>query len=147
MTITLGVLALPDGLVWEDEFAWTPVKQGLDYGLTGALILQEATRQSGRPITLAGQKDGNSYTAWIARAQSYRGAASLTALATALQVAGAEFTLTMHDGRTFTVAPNQDGDGPLQVEPLAVFKSIPLANPDAASLYFIRAIRLIEIPP
>ena len=44
MAITLGGLALPRGLRWTDELAWSPVAQSTEYGLTGALIVQEATK-------------------------------------------------------------------------------------------------------
>lgn len=57
-TITLP---LPDDLDWTDEFAWAPVVQATDYSITGALIVQVATRQAGRPITLVGSES----RAWI----------------------------------------------------------------------------------
>lgn len=145
MAITLGALALPDGLVWSDEHAWTPIEQATERTLTGALVLEEAVKQKGRPITLAGAKDGTGYTAWVARAQSFRGFASLESIRTALLVAGAEFVLTLHDGRSFTVAPRHDGEGPLSVEPLPVYRSFASPNPTAGSLYVVSAIRLIEV--
>lgn len=145
MAITLGALALPDGLAWADEHAWSPVAQATERTLSGALVLEEADKQKGRPITLSGAKDGTGHTAWVARAQSYRGWASLDAIRTALLVAGAEFVLTLHDGRSFQVAPRHDGDGPIAVEPLPVYRSFAAANPTAGSLYVVSAIRLIEV--
>ncbi len=56
-------LNLPGGLTWADEFGWTPVEQTSEYSLTGALIVQEGERQSGRPITLLGGRNA----AWIDR--------------------------------------------------------------------------------
>jgi hypothetical protein len=133
MAITLDALTLPDGLIWEDEFTWSPVAQSTDYGLTGALIVQESTKLAGRPITLAGQSSGNQSAAcWITRAH-------LLTLQTALQVAGAEFTLTLHDARTFTVAPRQD---PLDAEARPVVKSFLPADPDDDAWYWLKQVKL-----
>lgn len=144
--ITLGALRLPDGLVWADEFDWSPVAQATDYSLSGALLLQESIKQSGRPITLKGQQDGNHYTAGVMRGQSFLGWSSLDALRAALMVANTTLTLTLHDGRTFRVTPRQEGDGPLKVEPRPVFKSFAPATPGADTRYFVAEIRLIEVP-
>jgi hypothetical protein len=145
MAITLGALVLPSGLVWSDEFAWTPVAQNMDRTLTGALVIEEATKTAGRPITLTGSHAGADYTALVARGQAYRGFSSLNALKTALMASGATFTLTLHDARTFTVVPRQDADGPLSVESMPAYKDFAPADPDNASLYFVAAIRLMEI--
>lgn len=143
MAITLGALTLPDGLVWSDEDGWSPIAQSTEYGLTGALIVDLGEKQAGRPITLRGAKDGSSHTAFIARSQVYRGWSSLESIRAALWAASAEFVLTLHDGRTFTVIPLHGTDGPLSVTPLSVFKSFPPANPGAGHLYFVDAIRLV----
>ena len=145
MAITLGALVLPSGLIWSDEHAWSPVAQSTEQTLSGAPVIEEAIKLKGRPITLTGAKDGNDYTAWVMRAQAYRGYSSLADLRAALLVAGAEFTLALHDGRTFTVAPRHDGDGPLSVGPLPVYKSLAPAVPQAGSLYAVNAVRLIEV--
>lgn len=39
---------------WVDEYTWSPVAQAKTYTITGALLIEEATRQAGRPITLEG---------------------------------------------------------------------------------------------
>ena len=57
------------------------------------------------------------------------------------ELKGRPITLTLHDGRTIAVAPRHDGDGPLSVEPLPVYKSLAPADP-AGILY---AGRLIEV--
>jgi hypothetical protein len=68
MTITLTdgttPLTLPDDLDWSDEYTWQQVEQSAEYALTGALVVEAATKQAGRPITLQGADD----RAWIARA-------------------------------------------------------------------------------
>lgn len=48
------VLELPADLLWSDEFAFKQVEQAREYTSTGALIVDEWKRQTGRPITLAG---------------------------------------------------------------------------------------------
>ena len=95
MTITLsdGVtsLALDEDLEWRDEHAWSPVVQSVAHSLTGALIVQVATRQAGRPITLAASED--------------RGWITGTALAQLLAwgaIAGQVLTLTLR-GATYSV--------------------------------------------
>ncbi len=47
-------IVLPNDLEWEDEISWTPIAQNSDYSASGALLLQESVRLSGRPITLVG---------------------------------------------------------------------------------------------
>lgn len=136
MAITLDAIVLPATLVWEDEFAWSPVAQAIEYGLTGSQIIDEAVKQAGRPITLIGQSDGNRHTGGIQRAD-------LLALKAALNVAGAEFTLTMHDARTFTVTGVHGGEGPITAVPLPVFGSLWPANPPGTRWYLLRAVRLI----
>ena len=132
MAITLGAIILPATLVWEDEFTWSPVAQSTEYSLTGALIVQEATKLAGRPITLVGKSDSNAHTGGISRTD-------LLALQTALNVTGATWTLTLHDARTFTVAAQQD---PLDAEPLPVYRSFFPANPTGERWYLIRALKL-----
>ena len=57
-------LLLPDDLLWSDEHAWSPAVASTSYLITGALLIQSATRQAGRPITLVGAPD----MAWVTRA-------------------------------------------------------------------------------
>jgi hypothetical protein len=133
MAITLDEISLPDGLIWEDEFTWSPVAQSTDYGLTGALIVQEAVKLAGRPMTLVGQSEGRQSAAcWISRA-------NLLTLQTALHAAGATFTLTLHDARTFTVTPRQD---PLEAEARPVVGPFLPADPDNATWYWLKQVKL-----
>lgn len=66
-TLTKGsdVLTLTDDLIWTDEFEFNPVASSAAYGVDGALFIDEASRLSGQPITLAG---GSNY-GQITRAQ------------------------------------------------------------------------------
>ncbi|WP_197339878.1 hypothetical protein [Ralstonia solanacearum] len=87
-----AVLALPDDLLWTDEHAWTPAVAAVSYLLTGALLVESAARQKGRPITLVGAAD----MAWVSRATVNR----LYAWAAD---PGRQFELTL-TGRVFNVA-------------------------------------------
>lgn len=94
----LGALALPRGLVWADEFDWSPVESSFEYALNGALVLDAAQRQSGRPVTLLAEEDSG----WMRRDV-------LLALQELASVPGAVYLLRLADGRTFDVvfAPGQ----------------------------------------
>lgn len=130
-TATLGTLALPAGLRWDDEFAWSPVAIGSKtWSLTGAVLIQEGIKQNGRPITLVG---GRRYC-WITRAE-------LITLQTLLNTPTGGLTLTLHDGRRFTVTPNHDGEGPLSASPVPVVNDIGPADPKPTTNYYIDALR------
>ena len=58
-------ITLPKDLIWEDEYKWGAVGQSVEYSLTGALLIQEGTKQKGRYITLVGRDN----MAWITRTQ------------------------------------------------------------------------------
>ena len=57
-------VTLPDALSWADEYSYSPLQQTKTYTTTGALLIEEALRQAGRPITLEGSQD----RAWCTRA-------------------------------------------------------------------------------
>jgi hypothetical protein len=112
--LTDGVaLTLPDDLLWSDEHAWTPAVASLSYLITGALLVQSATRQAGRPITLVGAMD----MAWVTRSV-------ITTLydwaAVPLSSDTGRFELTLTDARVFTVA-FRHADTALEAEPVAGF--------------------------
>ena len=119
--ITLGGVTLPGDLRWTDEFAWSPVARSQDYSLTGALILQEAVKLAGRPITLEARNENAGYI-WLARAQ----VAAVQALA---DTPGWSGTLTLMDGRSFTVAFRDEG---LRADP--VWHIAPHEDADAYTL-------------
>jgi len=90
-------LLLPDDLLWSDEHAWSPAVAATSYLITGALLIQSATRQAGRPITLVGAPD----MAWVPRAtvEQLRAWAAIP-----VGITTGRFALTLKDGRSFTVA-------------------------------------------
>ena len=125
--IALDGITLPDNLHWQDEYRWTPVEQRREYSLTGALLIDEAAKQAGRPITLTTPDGGG----WTTRD-------TVEALRARLTTDQA-MSLTLHDGRTFSVRWRHDKQ-PLVAEPL-----LPgLADPDANALYQL-TLRLIEV--
>ena len=104
--ITLGGVSLPGDLRWTDEFGWSPVERAQEYSLTGALIVQEAEKLAGRPITLdAG--DAGSGLIWLPRS-------TVTALYALASTLGWSGTLTLADSRSFAVAFREEG---LNAEP------------------------------
>jgi hypothetical protein len=108
-----AVLELPDDLLWSDEHAWTPAVASVAYSLTGALVVQSATRQAGRPITLVGAID----MAWVPRST----VSLLYAWAAVpLTETSGRLALTLRDGRVFTVA-FRHADTPIEAEPVLGF--------------------------
>lgn len=122
---------LPDDLLWTDEHAWSPAVASTSYLITGALLIQSALRQAGRPITLMGAPD----MAWVTRAtvEQLRAWAAIP-----VSAASGRFALTFADGRAFTVA-FRHGDTPIESEPV-------LGIPARSSGDFYRlTLRFLEI--
>lgn len=73
MAITLAAdgssVVLPEDLLWEDEFAWSPVAQTVERSVTGALIVQAAARTAGRPITLRPEDERSAWCSRLTLAQ------------------------------------------------------------------------------
>ena len=63
-TPSATTVTLPDALNWADEYTWSPVEQTKTYTTTGTLLIEEALKQAGRPITLEGSEDRT----WCTRA-------------------------------------------------------------------------------
>lgn len=121
---TLGAIELPRGMRWIDEFSWSAEQKSVERSITGALIIDAAVKIAGRPITLqASDSQG-----WIARDV-------LLALQAATHELGAQYTLTLADGRTFTVqfAP----DTPLQATPIGTPELPTEQHPYVATLRLI----------
>ena len=126
-----AALVLPDDLLWSDEHAWTPAVASVSYLLTGALLVQSAVRQAGRPITLTGAVD----MAWVTRAtlMTLHGWAGAP-----LSDTTGRFTLTLSDGRVFTVA-FRHAETPIEAEPVLGFP----ARSDAD--FYRLTLRFLEI--
>lgn len=102
MSITLSdgttTLTLPGDFDWEDEYTWTPVVQDAGYTLTGAMVVETASKQTGRPITLVGADD----RAWVTRA-------ALDQLRTWAAIPGQQLTLTLRSVARDVLFRHQDG--------------------------------------
>jgi hypothetical protein len=114
--ITLDAIQLPNGVVWTDEYDWSPTQQAKSYTLTGALVLETSIKLAGRPITLQGRIDSG----WVKR--------SVVEALYAKLDDNVDMTLTYHDNRVFTVrfdheakpidsAPVQDFPIPKDTQP------------------------------
>ena len=107
------VLLLPDDLLWSDEHSWSPATSSVSYLITGALLVQSALKQAGRPMTLTGAQD----MAWVTRScveTLYDWAAA------PLGADSGRFELTLFDTRIFNVA-FRHAEGAIEAEPVTGF--------------------------
>lgn len=132
MAITLGGVALPNGLVWSDEFDWTKPQVSTDYTLTGAMIVQLGSKLAGRTITLTG---GVNFS-WVTRTQ-------LLAIKEVIDgCPSTGMTLLLHDNRTFQVIPANDC---LIAQQVPLVQDSGVADPITTTNYYIASIKLIEV--
>ena len=106
---TAATLDLPDDLHWQDE-PWSPVVQRVEWSLTGALIVEEATKLAGRPMTLAGYSNGGEQGGTITLSTA-------TALLAWSAVPNLEMTLA-RIGITHTLTWRHEGDGAVTYTPV-----------------------------
>lgn len=111
--ITLDDLELPGDLVFNDEYEWCEFERRTEYSLTGNLIVHEATKLAGRPITLTARQEalhkkrlinetGGYGHIWISRQ-------TLDALLVKANTPELEMTLVLSDERSFTVMFREEG--------------------------------------
>ena len=127
---TNETVQLEDGFLWTDEFDWKPIEQKLERSITGAAIIQEGRKQSGRPITLNPANDG---MGWIKLRDLRK--------VQAWSVLHEQFTLEFewpHDMRQFEVIFNHEA-GALEAKPV---KGIPAISLDD---YFNVTLRFLEL--
>lgn len=98
--IVIGGVPVSGDLRWIDEDSGDHdlVGEELTVSITGAVIVQASAQQTGRPITLQGERASGSTPGYglITRA-------TLDALHALAAVPGAEYTITLADGREFDV--------------------------------------------
>jgi hypothetical protein len=126
-------LSLPDvgSLLWVDERGWAGVVQSVHRVFGGAAVVQEASLTGAQPLTLQGGER------WAVLTQ-----ASLDALIALLAPARAQHTVTLEDGREYTVIARRD-DGPaVQSRPLPAVADSGPVDGDAATLHWLEAVRL-----
>jgi hypothetical protein len=125
----LDTTALPDDLVWANEFEWNQNIQSQNRTLSGALDIQTATHLYGRPIHLVGGTDGG----WITRS---------TALAIRALEADPSAILTLTgllDHPAMSVV--FDRSGPASFESQMIMR---YSDPNAGTFYSC-ALRLITV--
>ena len=132
MSITLAVdsttLTLHPDLYWADEHSWSEVEQTVERSVTGALIVQAASRLAGRPITLTPIDE---QAAWLPYA-------TLEQLRNWAAVPGQLMTLTLR-GVTYSVIFRHQDGSPLEAEPVVFFNTVDSGD------YFRVTIRLMTV--
>jgi len=128
MSISLGAIALPDDLVWIDEFTYSSVAQNQERTLTGKLIVEESQKIKGRPITLHG---GDS-AGWTNRSTMIQ----IQALA---DTADTDLQLSFHDVLYTVRFDRKSGNSPVDGAPI-----LSCTDPDATDPYSI-TIRLMTV--
>ncbi len=130
MSITLSdgttPIALPADLLWPDKYSWSPVVQESGFSLSGALIIETATKLAGRPITLESLDD-----------QALVSQAVLDQLNAWNTIAGQTLTLTIH-GASHTVIFDHAGTA---IEAIQITQ---WCEPNPNALYRI-TLRFMEI--
>lgn len=127
LTLGLDTVPLSDDFAWPDEYSWPKVAIQKTFSVTGALLVETNSRQTGRPITLV----GDDAHAWISRL-------NLELLRSFLEVPGAEMALVFR-GFTFNVMFDHEA-GAIEAQPVADFDT-----PNNADFYFI-TLRFVEVP-
>ena len=120
-------VALPEQLEWTDEFGWQAVVQSTAYSLDGALVVETAAKQAGRPITLAGAEDRG----WLDRA-------NVELLRAAAARPGLVMALALDDGRTFDVMFRHD-EGAIDARLVVYLAPIEITDP------YVVTVRLMEV--
>ncbi|MBY0572047.1 MAG: hypothetical protein K2P84_00065 [Undibacterium sp.] len=126
--LSLVSVSLSHDLFWVDEHSWCAVVGNAEYSLTGALLIETATMQSGRAITLQAPPD----MAWMSLA-------SLTLLRAWAAIAGLQMRLTLDDGRSFNVVFRHQEKPVLDAKPVTGIASF---DPES---YWSVTMKLMEI--
>lgn len=113
---TAVALDLPNSLLWEDEFDWSPVVSDQAHSTTGALMIDLWVKQAGRPISLRAAEED---MGWVSRSTAQ------TLLAWAAQP-GLQLRLELEypsDTRTFDVVFDSTAGQPVTAVPVRGFPS------------------------
>jgi hypothetical protein len=122
--IQLGSLTLTDGLVWEDEYAYTGIVQDVKTTLGGVPVVYSAVVQGPRPITLRSAED-----------QGWQTLEQVTALMDMAKTKDGVFTLQL-DARSFTVRFRHNDPPVVEARPL-----VPRTTAQSGD-YFVVSIKL-----
>lgn len=117
MSITLTVdtttVTLPSDMYWADESDWHPVRQNVEYTLTGALVIDIAPILAGRPISL---RPYDNAASWMVKAD-------LDQLKTWAAALGQQMTLNLH-GTAHTVIWRHQNPPALSAEPVVFYEGV-----------------------
>jgi hypothetical protein len=127
---TSETVPLEDGFLWSDEFDWKPIEQKQERAISGALIIQEGKKLTGRSITLVPPVQG---MGWIKRKH----------LRTILEWSSLQEQFTIefeypHDKRRFNVIFNHEA-GAIEAKPT---KEHPTVSEED---YYIVTMRFTEV--
>lgn len=125
---------LPKDLLWSDELTWGPVDQTVEFGLTGALLIQEGVRQKGRPITLTGRDN----MAWITRDQGLTLQSMRYSPGLIMTLKFVHKTIAINCKFTMNVMFRHN-DGAVDLSPIKDFDQY-----ETGAWYIVKAIRLME---
>lgn len=94
ITLTSGTTTqqLYEGLQWSDEFAWSQVAMSTEYSTDGSLMIDQAVRQAGRPITLV-MPSAAAWATYRAQVQLLHAWASRTGEVFTLHVRGQDYSV------------------------------------------------------
>ena len=124
----LDTIILPDDLLWINEFDWNSVEQNVERSLTGALLVQEAQLTHGRPKVLS----GNGEAGWVSRL-------TIKKLFALSKAANKAMSLTLPDGRQFSVIFDRSNGAPIEAEQV-----LPFAYPEDGDVYLL-TLRLLTV--
>jgi len=134
-TLTLPMsLILPKDLEWIDELTYSPVSQSVEYGTTGALLIQEGVKQKGRPITL-GSSDS---MAWVTRQQGDTLKSMMYSPGLVMQLKFCDFNNQTSSLFSYNVM-FRHSEGALDIKNIKDFDQY-----ESSAWYIIKAIRLME---
>lgn len=123
----LDTVALPDGLVWTDEFAAQTVAQTVRRTLDGSLVVFYGQHSGGLAITLESEPDAG----WLTRTQ-------VEALKLRADSPGGIFTLELR-GQVFQVMFRHHEPPAFEAKPL-----VALANPQPGDFY-LATLKLMTV--
>jgi hypothetical protein len=125
--IRLDTVALPDGLVWTDEFAAQPVAQTVRRTLDGSVVVFYGQHSGGLPITLESEPDAG----WLTRTQ-------VEALKHRADSPGGIYTLELR-GQVFQVMFRHQEPPAFEAKPL-----VALARPQPGDFY-LATLKLMTV--
>lgn len=127
MAITLGGVTLPDNIVWEDKYKWSPIMQDVKTTLGGRPVVFSAELLAGRRISLVAYQD----MGWLTKAQ-------VDAVIALANVAGAVYVFVI-GAETYNVVFRHEEPPAVEFDPL-----IPRAVPIDGD-YFVGRIKLLVV--